>query len=136
MTKKNNLEFKTIEVNKNIKNPRKVFDNLEFGDRIHWETHDGEDKYDGMIFEKSPNHFYAVTREYVEEQPEGYYLMGAPGKVKFRWGNCLREKCFELKDDMIRYWGETRNAYFENNLEENNKKYYLALDRLMKSKGL
>ncbi len=134
---KDNIETKAIPVDGKTLG-REIFGNLKVGDKVHWETHNGVDKYDGLIIEKDSNYLFAVSRRYVKEEPEGHYFMGLPGKVKLRYGNSIREKCFELnEEDKIRYWGETRNVYFEENpptFKAHNK--YPFYDMILKEVGL
>ena len=47
MTSTKNLESKTIEINKNTRNFKEVFNNLKVGDKVNWDF--GEEKYKGLI---------------------------------------------------------------------------------------
>lgn len=128
---KNNLECKTIQVNENTENFREVFEELKVGDKIKWNR--GEDKYKGLVTKKSPNYLWAVTRGYSKEQPS-HYLMGGVGKFKPLYGSYIAEHGFELKEDMIRYWGNNGDLCFKKSFKgfEEKSAKYTELNELMK----
>lgn len=131
----NKLEFKAIHVNENIENFREVFRELKVGDRIKWNR--GKDTYKGLITEKFPNYFWAVSRGYEKERPSKY-MMGGIGKYKPLNGAYISEHGFELKDDRIRYWGNNGGLFFKNKFPEfeGNDKKYFENHKLMKNYGM
>jgi hypothetical protein len=130
--KENKLEAKIIPVD-GITKAKEIFENIKIGDKIHWETHNGVDKYDGVVIEKNSKYFYAITRRYVKETPE-WRSWG--GISKSYYGNSIREKGFELtEEDKIWYKGDYGNIYFENQFREIDKEYFKQ-DQILKKAGL
>jgi hypothetical protein len=133
---KNNLEYKTIEANQeDSANFKEVFKNIQVGDKIQWDN--GEDKYEGLVIEKYPNYFWAITRGYDKKKPD-QYLMGGVGKFKSLYGDYIAEHGFELQEDRIRYWGFNGDLSYKKKFkgfEDKNKKY-LKYNKLMIKKEI
>lgn len=134
MKKQKNLEFKVIPVD-GITLGKEIFENIKIGDRIHWERGNGRDKYWAVVIEKNLKYFFAVSKEYIEEQPE-HYMMGFPGKVKSEWGNSFREKGFELtEENKIWYKGDYGRTYTQSMVDVMGLDYaqqYSEYDLLLK----
>lgn len=136
MKKENKLERKTIEVNLPIENYEEIFKELKLGDIVYWETHNGKDKYEGVVIDKSQKYFQAITREYIEENPSTI-KMGNLNSYKAIHGNSIRIKDFEVKENKIRYWGEGCGVFFEYDPRGKKERIqYQKFDKILKERGI